>query len=538
MRSDIDIANDAKLLNIYDIAKKYGLDDIEPYGRYKAKINLDVQSSTKGKLVLVSAINPTPAGEGKTTTAIGLAQALNILGEKAVLALREPSLGPCMGVKGGAAGGGYSQIAPMDEINMHFTGDIHAVSSAHNLLAAMIDNHLHHGNSLGINTKTILWSRAIDINDRALRNIIIGLMPGNSLTRESSFLITAASEVMAILCLASDIGDLKRRLGKIIIGFDRDKRAVTAQQLNAHGAMTALLKDAFKPNMVQTLENTAAIVHGGPFANIAHGCNSIVATKLALSIGDIVVTEAGFGADLGAEKFFNIKCRQAGIKPNAVVLVATIRSIKLNGGSVLKDISSVVLNIDNKGFYNLKKHIENVQKFGINAIVALNVFDTDIDSEIDAVREFCKQIGVTFVTSKAYMDGGYGCQELAQEVLKNLEIDNNNFNYLYNLDMPVEDKILIIAKEIHRVDAVLFTKKARADLSLIQSLGYSNMPVCIAKTQYETFDKTMNITGLNICAGAGFIVVLTDGIMTMPGLPVTPAAENIDVVSGKILGIF
>ncbi|WP_058485211.1 formate--tetrahydrofolate ligase [Defluviitalea phaphyphila] len=556
MKTDIEIAQEANMKPITEIASKLdiNLDDLELYGKYKAKLSDNLWNKLKdkedGKLVLVTAINPTPAGEGKTTTSVGLGQALCKLGKKAIIALREPSLGPCMGIKGGAAGGGYSQVVPMEDINLHFTGDIHAISAAHNLLSAMLDNHIHQGNELQIDPRQILWKRAVDMNDRALRNIVVGLGGKlNGIPREDGYMITVASEVMAILCLSEDLMDLKRRLGEIIVAYNFNGEPVRAKDLKANGAMAALLKDAIKPNLVQTLENTPVIMHGGPFANIAHGCNSIRATKMALKLGDIVVTEAGFGADLGAEKFFDIKCRFAKLKPDAVVLVATIRALKYNGG-VAKD----KLNIENlealkKGIANLKKHIENIQQYKVPLVVTLNAFVSDTDAEINYVKEECEAMGCSFAISEVWEKGGEGGLELARKTIEILETKTSNFEPLYDVNSSIEEKIETIAKKIYGAKGVVFTPKAKKDMEKIISMKLDKIPICIAKNQYslsddpnllgrpENFDIT--VRELKISAGAGFIVALTGDIMTMPGLPKKPAAMNIDInEQGKITGLF
>ncbi|NLL69591.1 MAG: formate--tetrahydrofolate ligase [Epulopiscium sp.] len=556
MKTDIQIAQEATLQPIKDVAATIGIkeEDLEYYGKYKAKLSDElweqVKGNSDGKLVLVTAINPTPAGEGKTTVTVGLGQAMAQLGQKAVLALREPSLGPCMGLKGGATGGGYSQVAPMEEINLHFTGDIHAVTAAHNLLSAMIDNHLHQGNSLGIDPRQILWKRVMDMNDRALRNIVVGLGgKTHGVPREDSFIISVASEVMAILCLAQDIHDLKERIGRIIIGYTYEGEPVTAKDLQAPGAMTALLKDALKPNLIQTLENTPVIMHGGPFANIAHGCNSIRGTQMALKLGDIVITEAGFGADLGAEKFFDIKCRMGGLKPDAVVLVATIRALKYNG-LVPKDQLSVE-NIEalKKGFCNLEKHIENIKKFKVPVIVTLNAFTTDTKEEIAYVKKRCEELGATFALSEVWEKGGKGGIDLAQKVLHVLETETSHFAPLYDNTNSILEKLEIIATEIYGAKGVVLTAKAQKDIKKIKKIGLEDLPICVAKTQYSLSDQphllgcpkdfTITVRELRVSAGAGFIVALTGDIMIMPGLPKKPAATQVDVgEDGKITGLF
>lgn len=556
MKTDIEIAQETKMEHIVEVVKNFGIDadDIDLYGKYKAKFSDSIYKKVKdnkdAKLVLVTAINPTPAGEGKTTTTIGLAQGLNKLNIKAIVALREPSLGPCMGIKGGAAGGGYSQVIPMEDINLHFTGDLHAMTTAHNLLSAMIDNHLQHGNKLGIDSKNIIWKRALDMNDRALRNIVVGLGGKlNGVTREDSFMITVASEVMAIVCLAENIVDLKKRLGNIIIGYTFDKKPVTARDLKADGAMAALLKDALKPNLVQTLEHTPAIIHGGPFANIAHGCNSVIATKLAMKLADIVITEAGFGADLGAEKFFDIKCRKAGLKPDAVVLVATIRALKYNGGVKKENLSQENIEALKRGFVNLEKHIENLHKYKVPVIVALNSFLTDTDLEVNYIKNKCNDMGAEFSISEVWGKGGDGGIELAKKLIDTLENKKSNFKVLYDEKLPVEEKVNIICKEIYGANSVNFSVKAKRQIQQIESLNMDKLPVCIAKTQYSLSDNPLllgrpsefeiNIKEINLSAGAGFIVAIAGDIMTMPGLPSSPAAEKIDIdMDGKITGLF
>ncbi|MBQ2680257.1 MAG: formate--tetrahydrofolate ligase [Firmicutes bacterium] len=556
MKTDIQIADECNMLKITEIAKRAGIAPafIEPYGFYKAKINDAIFEALKfkknGKLVLVTAINPTPAGEGKTTTTIGLAQGLNRLGKNAIVALREPSLGPCMGLKGGAAGGGYSQVVPMEDINLHFTGDIHAITTANNLLASMIDNHIHQGNACNIDYRKITWKRSLDLNDRALRDVIVGLGGQiNGYPREDGFQISVASEVMAILCLAENLMDLKKMVGNIIVGYTYDDEPVTARDIGADGAMTVLLKDAIKPNLVQTLENTPALIHGGPFANIAHGCNSIKATKLALKLGDIAVTEAGFGADLGAEKFFDIKCRKAGLKPDAVVLVATIRSLKHNGGVQKADWGKENIEALEKGFANLEKHVENLKKYGVPIIVTLNSFVTDTDAEVEFVRSRCKELDVEFALSKVWEKGGEGGIELAQKVIDTLENKKSDFKLLYEDSLPIEDKIKKIATEIYGAGEVTFLPKARKDMERIEKMGYSNLPVCIAKTQYSLSDNPkalgrpegfeVTVKSIKLMAGAGFVVALLGDILTMPGLPAHPAANDIDIdENGVITGLF
>ena len=556
MKTDIQIAQEANMLPIRDVAAKYGIgeDDLELYGKYKAKFSDEllkrVEDRPDGKLVLVTAINPTPAGEGKTTTSIGLAQAFAKLDKKCLLALREPSLGPCFGIKGGAAGGGYAQVVPMEDLNLHFTGDFHAITSANNLLAAMLDNHIQQGNELRIDTRQVIWKRCLDMNDRALRNIVIGLgKKTDGFVREDHFVITVATEIMAILCLAENIADLKERLSKIIVAYDLDGNPVTAGQLNAVGAMAALLKDAIKPNLIQTLENTGAIVHGGPFANIAHGCNSVRATKSALKLADIVITEAGFGADLGAEKFMDIKCRMADLKPDAVVLVATVRALKYNGGVPKDQLSEENLDALAKGICNLEKHIENLQKFGVPIVVTLNSFVTDTQAEYEYIRNFCEERGCEFALSEVWAKGGEGGIALAEKVLNTLENKESNFHVLYPDDMLLKEKINTIAKEIYGADGVVFDPAASKMLDKLTDLGFGNLPVCMAKTQYSLSDDQNKLgrpEGFNITvrdvfvnAGAGFVVALTGAIMTMPGLPKKPAAFGIDVDDdGKITGLF
>ena len=544
------------MLPITEIAAKVDLspDDLEMYGKYKAKLSDEcmarLEKEKDGKLVLVTAINPTPAGEGKTTTSVGLGQAFGKLGKKAILALREPSLGPCFGIKGGAAGGGYAQVVPMEDLNLHFTGDFHAITSANNLLAALLDNHIQQGNELGIDPRQIRWKRCLDMNDRVLRNIVVGL--GNKMdgmVREDHFVITVASEIMAILCLADDMADLKRRLGRIIVAYNFNGEPVTAADLQAVGSMAALLKDALKPNMIQTLEHTPALVHGGPFANIAHGCNSVRATKMALKMADICVTEAGFGADLGAEKFFDIKCRKAGLKPDAVVLVATIRALKYNGGVAKDTLAEENLDALKKGIVNLEKHIENLQKFGVPVVVTLNSFITDTEAETAFVREFCEQRGCAFALSEVWEKGGEGGIALAEAVLDVLENKESHFAPIYPSDMPLKDKITTIAKEIYGADDVSYAPAAEKELARITELGMGDFPVCMAKTQYSLSDDakklgrpegfTLNVREVYASAGAGFVVAVTGSIMTMPGLPKKPAAFGIDVSDeGVITGLF
>ena len=556
MKTDIEIAQEAQMLPITEVVKEIGLtaDDLELYGKYKAKISNEylkkIEGNKKGKLILVTAINPTPAGEGKTTTSVGLGQAFGKLGKKAIIALREPSLGPCFGIKGGAAGGGYAQVVPMEDLNLHFTGDFHAITSANNLLAALLDNHIQQGNALRIDTRQIVWKRCLDMNDRVLRNVVVGL--GNKtdgFVREDHFVITVASEIMAILCLATDLEDLKDRLGKIIVAYDLDGKPVTAKDLQAVGAMAALLKDAILPNVIQTLEHTPALVHGGPFANIAHGCNSVRATTAALSMADYVVTEAGFGADLGAEKFFDIKCRQAGFSPDAVVLVATIRALKYNGGVPKAELSAENVEALEKGIVNLEKHIENLQKYKVPVVVTLNSFVTDSEAEIAFVKQFCEERGCEFAISEVWEKGGEGGIALAEKVLKTLEEKESHFEPLYPSELPLTEKIETVAKEIYGAKGVNYTAAAKKQLAKLTELGFGDLPVCMAKTQYSLSDdpallgrpKDFDITVREayVSAGAGFVVVLTGAVMTMPGLPKQPAAFGIDVdESGKITGLF
>ena len=556
MKTDIEIAQEAQMLPITEVVKEIGLtaDDLELYGKYKAKISNEylkkIEGNKKGKLILVTAINPTPAGEGKTTTSVGLGQAFGKLGKKAIIALREPSLGPCFGIKGGAAGGGYAQVVPMEDLNLHFTGDFHAITSANNLLAALLDNHIQQGNALRIDTRQIVWKRCLDMNDRVLRNVVVGL--GNKtdgFVREDHFVITVASEIMAILCLATDLEDLKDRLGKIIVAYDLDGKPVTAKDLQAVGAMAALLKDAILPNVIQTLEHTPALVHGGPFANIAHGCNSVRATTAALSMADYVVTEAGFGADLGAEKFFDIKCRQAGLSPDAVVLVATIRALKYNGGVPKTELSAENVEALEKGIVNLEKHIENLQKYKVPVVVTLNSFVTDSEAEIAFVKQFCEERGCEFAISEVWEKGGEGGIALAEKVLKTLEEKESHFAPLYPRELPLTEKIETVAKEIYGAKGVNYTAAAKKQLAKLTELGFGDLPVCMAKTQYSLSDdpallgrpKDFDITVREayVSAGAGFVVVLTGAVMTMPGLPKQPAAFGIDVdESGKITGLF
>ena len=556
MKTDIQIAQEAKMAHIKDVAATLGIkeEDLEFYGKYKAKLSDEVWENIKdnkdGKLVLVTAINPTPAGEGKTTTTVGLGQAMAKLNKKAVIALREPSLGPCFGIKGGAAGGGYAQVVPMEDLNLHFTGDFHAITSANNLLAALLDNHIQQGNSLGIDPRQVVWKRCLDMNDRNLRNIVVGL--GNKMdgmVREDHFVITVASEIMAILCLADDIRDLKRRLGKIVVAYNFDGDPVTADDLHATGAMTALLKDAIKPNLIQTLEHTPALVHGGPFANIAHGCNSVRATKMALKMSDIVITEAGFGADLGAEKFFDIKCRKAGFKPDAVVLVATVRALKYNGGVAKADLGEENLEALAKGIVNLEKHIENIQKYGVPVVVTLNSFVSDTEAENEYIRKFCEERGCEFALSEVWEKGGEGGIALAEKVIETLETKESHFHTLYSNEASLEEKIETISKEIYGADGVVFEPAAKKQLAKIESMGFGDLPVCMAKNQYSLSDDAkklgrptnfdIHIREVYVSAGAGFVVALTGAIMTMPGLPKVPAANGIDVSEeGVITGLF
>ncbi len=556
MLTDIEIAQQAKMLKIGKIAENLGIseNDIEPYGHYKAKLSEELFSKTSsnpdGKLILVTAINPTPAGEGKTTISVGLAESMAKIGKNAVLALREPSLGPVFGIKGGAAGGGYAQVVPMEDINLHFTGDMHAITSANNLLCALLDNHMQQGNALGIDQRRIMIDRCLDMNDRALRNIIVG-MGGkvNGIPRQDSFRITVASEVMAILCLASDLTDLKERLGRILVAYTYDNQPVYARDLGAHGAMTALLKDALKPNLVQTLENTPAIMHGGPFANIAHGCNSVRATKLALKLGDYCITEAGFGADLGAEKFFDIKCRFAGLKPSCTVLVATIRALKYNGGVPKAELTTENVDALKKGIVNLKTHIENIRKFGVPVVVAINRFHTDTEAEIAYIKEFCAEMGVEVSLAEIFAKGGEGGTDLAQKVCDVIAKGEADFKPLYDEKLSIKDKLTTIAKEIYRADGVNFTAQAEKAIKEIEALGFGEIPVCVAKTQYSLSDDAtklgkpenfvITVRDVKLSAGAGFVVALTGDIMVMPGLPKAPAALKIDCDNdGNISGLF
>ena len=556
MKTDIQIAQEATMLPIKDVAASIGIkeDDLELYGKYKAKISDELINRTKknpdGKLILVTAINPTPAGEGKTTTSVGLGEAFGRLGKKALIALREPSLGPCFGIKGGAAGGGYAQVVPMEDLNLHFTGDFHAITSANNLLAALLDNHIQQGNELGIDPRQIVWKRCMDMNDRVLRNIVVGLgSKMDGMVREDHFVITVASEIMAILCLADDMADLKKRLGRIIVAYTFDGKPVTADDLQATGSMAALLKDALKPNLIQTLEHTPAIVHGGPFANIAHGCNSVRATKTALKLADYVITEAGFGADLGAEKFFDIKCRMAGLKPDAVVLVATIRALKYNGGVPKDELSSENLDALKAGIVNLEKHIENLHKFGVPVVVTLNSFVTDTKAETDFVEQFCKERGCEFALSEVWEKGGEGGIDLANKVLETIEHKESNFKVLYDDRLSLKEKIETVAKEIYGADGVTYSPAAERELKRITDLGMGDFPVCMAKTQYSLSDDAkklgrpsgfkINVREVYASAGAGFVVAVNGSIMTMPGLSKKPAAYGIDVDdNGVITGLF
>ena len=555
MKTDVQIAQEAKMLPITEVAKNLGIqeEELELYGRYKAKVSLDIlkrlENKPNAKLVLVTAINPTPAGEGKTTTNVGLSMGLNKIGKKTITALREPSLGPCFGVKGGAAGGGYAQVVPMDDINLHFTGDFHAITSAHNLLAAMLDNHLHQGNALKIDTKKVVWRRVLDMNDRALRNIIVGLGgKGDGVTRQAGFDITVASEIMAILCLATSLTDLKDRLGRMVVAYNTDGQAVTAGDLEATGAMALLLKDAIKPNLVQTLENTPAFIHGGPFANIAHGCNSVMATKVAMKLADYVITEAGFGADLGAEKFFDIKCRFAELHPDATVIVATVRALKMNGGLPKTELSNENLAALSNGIANLERHLENLAKFGVPAVVAINKFPTDTEAELTLLREKCAAKGVEVVLSEVFTKGGEGGIDLAKKVVEICETKKSNYAPLYDVNGTIAEKIVKIATEIYRADGVEFTSDALKQMANIEKLGLDKMPVCMAKTQYSFSDNPallgaptgfkVTVREVKVSAGAGFLVALTGDIMTMPGLPRVPAANGMDITEdGVIIGL-
>ncbi len=556
MKTDIQIAQEAKLEPIVEVAKALDIsvDELELYGKYKAKISDEymekIAGNPNGKLVLVTAINPTPAGEGKTTTSVGLGQAFGKLGKKAVIALREPSLGPCFGIKGGAAGGGYAQVVPMEDLNLHFTGDFHAITSANNLLAAILDNHIQQGNELGIDTRAVVWKRCLDMNDRVLRNVVVGLgAKADGTVREDHFVITVASEIMAVLCLADDMKDLKERLGRMVVAYNYKGEPVTAADLQAVGAMAALLKDALKPNLIQTLEHTPALVHGGPFANIAHGCNSVRATKTALKMADYVITEAGFGADLGAEKFFDIKCRMSGLQPDAVVLVATVRALKYNGGVAKADLNAENLEALKNGIVNLEKHIENIQKYGVPVVVTLNSFVTDTDAEITFVKNFCEERGCEFAISEVWEKGGEGGIALAEKVLSTLENKKSNFKLIYENECSLKEKIEAVSKEIYGADGVDYSSVAEKQLAQLEALGFGNLPVCMAKTQYSLSDDptllgrpenfTMHVREVYVSAGAGFVVVLTGTVMTMPGLPKKPAAFSIDVnEDGVITGLF
>ncbi len=556
MKSDIEIAQEAKMIHIREVAKSLGIteEDLDYYGKYKAKFTDELWSKIKdredGKLVLVTAINPTPAGEGKTTTTVGLGQAFGRLKKNAVIALREPSLGPCFGIKGGAAGGGYAQVVPMEDLNLHFTGDFHAITSANNLLAAMLDNHIQQGNSLNIDAGQITWKRCLDMNDRVLRNIVVGLgRKADGVVREDHFIITVASEIMAILCLASDMQDLKKRLSRIIVAYTYDGKPITANDLKAVGSMAALLKDAIRPNLIQTVENTPAIIHGGPFANIAHGCNSIRATKTALKLADYVITEAGFGADLGAEKFLDIKCRIADLKPAAVVLVATIRALKYNGGVDKADLSTENMEALQRGIVNLEKHIENIHKYGVPVVVTLNKFSSDTANELSYVKQFCEVRGCEFSLSEVWEKGGEGGIDLAAKVIKTIETKESNYHALYPDEMPLKQKMATVAREIYGADGVTFHEAAAKELDRLTELGFGNLPVCMAKNQYSLSDDpgklgrpanfTVNIREVYVSAGAGFVVAITGTVMTMPGLPKVPAAERIDVnEEGVITGLF
>ena len=556
MLTDVQIAQNASMLPIKEVAGQLGLseDDLELYGKYKAKISLEtikkIENNQDGKLILVTAINPTPAGEGKTTTMIGLAQAMNRIGKKTIVAMREPSLGPCFGIKGGAAGGGYAQVVPMEDINLHFTGDIHAITTANNLISAMLDNSLQQGNPLNIDERQIVWKRVVDLNDRVLRHIVVGLGGKvNGVPREDGFDITVASEIMGILCLANDLSDLKSRVARIIVAYTRDGKPVTVEDLKATGAVTLLLKDAIKPNLVQTLDHTPVFVHGGPFANIAHGCNSVMATKLALKLAPYTVTEAGFGADLGAEKFLDIKCRQAGLKPDAVVIVATVRALKMHGGMDKKELANENLEALRKGIANLEKHIENIAKYGLPAIVAINAFPTDTKAELDLLEEICNAKGVKVALSEVWAKGADGGIELANGLIELLENKESNFKPIYDLDLPIDEKIKTIAREIYGADDVIFTKKAKTNIKKLTDLGLDKLPICIAKTQYSLSDDASLLgrpTGFNIeindlipNTGSGFLVAISGDIMRMPGLPKVPAANNMDILEdGEIVGLF
>ena len=555
MKTDIEIAQEAKMLHIREVAEKLGIaeDELELYGKYKAKLSDElierVKDEPDGKLILVTAINPTPAGEGKTTISVGLGEAFGQLGKKAVIALREPSLGPCFGIKGGAAGGGYAQVVPMEDLNLHFTGDFHAITSANNLLAALLDNHIQQGNALQIDTRQIVWKRCLDMNDRVLRNVVVGLgAKADGFVREDHFVITVATEIMAILCLANDMDDLKDRLGRIIVAYNYAGEPVTAADLKAVGAMAALLKDAIKPNMIQTLEGTPALVHGGPFANIAHGCNSVRATKAALKMADYVVTEAGFGADLGAEKFMDIKCRKAGIAPDAVVILATVKALKYNGGVKKDELAAPNLEAVKKGIVNLDKHIENLHAFGVPVVVTLNSFLTDTEEEYEFIKKHCEDMGCEFALARVWAEGGKGGEELAAKVIRTIENKKSELKFTYELDAPLKDKIEAIATKIYGAGSVTYSAEASRMLKKIEKMGYGNLPVCMAKNQYSLSDDpnalgrpegfNVNIREVYVSAGAGFVVAITGTVMTMPGLPKVPAAENIDVVDDKIVGLF
>ena len=556
MKTDIQIAQEATMLPVIDVAKQIGIeaDDLELYGKYKAKISNEylksIENNPNGKLILVTAINPTPAGEGKTTVSVGLGQAFSKLGKKTVIALREPSLGPCFGIKGGASGGGYSQVLPMEELNLHFTGDFHAITSANNLLAAVLDNHIQQGNELNIDTRSVVWKRCLDMNDRVLRNVVVGLgSKMDGVVREDHFVITVATEIMAVLCLAENLHDLKERLSRMVVAYDYAGQPVTAGQLKVVGSMAALLKDAMKPNLIQTLEHTPALIHGGPFANIAHGCNSIIATKAALKMADYCITEAGFGADLGAEKFFDIKCRKAGLKPDAVVLVATIRALKYNGGVAKADLNNENLDALEKGIVNLEKHIENLQKFGVPVVVTLNSFVSDTDAEVAFVKKFCEDRNCEFALAEVWAKGGEGGIALAEKVLKTIETKESHFKVLYEDEMPLKEKIQTVAKEIYGANDAVFAPAALKQLDKLEQLGFGNLPVCMAKNQYSLSDDPtklgrptdfeMNVREVYVSAGAGFVVVLTGAVTTMPGLSKTPAAYSIDVDDdGVITGLF
>ncbi|WP_026476710.1 formate--tetrahydrofolate ligase [Alkaliphilus transvaalensis] len=554
--SDIEIAQQAKMLPITDIAKEWGIldDELELYGKYKAKISLDIFDRLKdkpdGKLVLVTAINPTPAGEGKSTTTVGLGQALNKIGKKAVIALREPSLGPVFGVKGGAAGGGHAQVVPMEDINLHFTGDMHAITTTHNLLSAAIDNHIHQGNALNIDLNSIVWKRVLDMNDRSLREVIVALgAKSNGVARQDGFMITVASEVMAALCLSNSLMDLKERFGRMIVAYSTEGNAITAADLNVHGAMAMLMKDAIKPNIVQTLENTPALIHGGPFANIAHGCNTIMATKLGLKLGDYLVTEAGFGADLGAEKFLDIKCRYGNLKPAAVVIVATIRALKMHGGVAKADLGSENVGAVENGFVNLQKQVENVRKFGLPVMVSVNKFVNDTDAEVNKLMELCKAANVEVALNEVWANGGEGGAEMAQLLVDIIEKSESNFKPIYEVESTIEEKVNTIVKEIYGGDGVIFTARAKKEIKKLEELGLDKLPICMAKTQYSLSDNPallgapkgfkVTVKEVRVSAGAGFIVCLTGDIMTMPGLPKVPAAEKMDIdADGNIVGLF